>query len=166
MGVKGLNHYLCQSTVASREIVLEEFAKEYKKQHNRYDNVTSRDHMKFWWRHHWWVMLSNTFYSGSHYLCLMVNHFGMCCMGHYPEYLEDNSSNLEKRNRVRIWLSPSDIESSDPRTSSRPQTSGGVIVIILDSDNHASQPKTRPKMSASVSPRWASNWRLSLATHQ
>lgn len=35
MGVKGLNHYLCQSTVASREIVLEEFAKEYKKQHNR-----------------------------------------------------------------------------------------------------------------------------------
>ena len=36
MGVKGLNHYLCQSTVASREIVLEEFAKEYKKQHNRF----------------------------------------------------------------------------------------------------------------------------------
>jgi len=35
MGVKGLTHYVCQSTVASREISLENFSAEYKKQHNR-----------------------------------------------------------------------------------------------------------------------------------
>lgn len=35
MGVKGLTHYVCQSTVASREIPLETFAHEYKKLHNR-----------------------------------------------------------------------------------------------------------------------------------
>ena len=85
--------------------------------------------------------MSNTSYSGSHYLCLMVNHFGMCCMGHYPEYLEDNSSNLEKRNRVDNGLLLSDESSTESKTGPR----------TVD------QPKIRPKMFASVSPQWASN---------
>ena len=51
-------------------------------------------------------------------MCLMVNHFGMCCMGHYPEYLEDNSSNLEKRNRVDNGLLLSDESSTESKNGS------------------------------------------------